>query len=70
MVSKIHTFSFKGMNIQPHQIIFLLGIIGVLFIGIMTRPWLTLPIVGIAYLSSFFFSIRAYRKELTYINNT
>jgi CDP-diacylglycerol--serine O-phosphatidyltransferase len=70
MVSKIHTFSFKGMNIQPHQIIFLLGIIGVLFIGIMTRPWLTLPIVGIAYLSSFFFSVRAYRKELTYINNT
>jgi CDP-diacylglycerol---serine O-phosphatidyltransferase len=69
MVSNIHTFSFKGMNIQPHQIIILLGIIGVLFIGIMTRPWLTLPIVGFAYLSSFFFSVRAYRNDLTHINN-
>ncbi len=64
MVSKIPTFAFKGMKIQPHQIIFLLGIIGVFVIGIMTRPWLTLPIVGLAYLISFFFSLMAYRKDV------
>ena len=64
MVSKIPTFAFKGMNIQPHQIIFLLGIIGILVIGIMTRPWLTLPIIGLAYLISFFFSLTAYRKDV------
>ena len=64
MVSKIPTFAFKGMNIQPHQIIFLLGIIGVFVIGMMTRPWLTLPIVGLMYLISFFFSFKAYRKDI------
>jgi CDP-diacylglycerol--serine O-phosphatidyltransferase len=64
MVSKIPTFAFKGMNIQPNQIIFLLGIIGVFVIGMMTRPWLTLPIVSLAYLISFVFSFNAYRKDI------
>lgn len=67
MVSKIPTFSFKDMNIQPHQIIILLGIIGILFIGIMTRPWLTLPIVGGVYIGSFFFSVRACRNDFNTI---
>lgn len=70
MVSKIPTFSFKGMNIQPNQIIILLGIIGVLFIGIMTRPWLTMPLVGLAYIGSFFFSVRQHRKDLMLIKHT
>ncbi len=64
MVSKIPTFAFKGMNIQPHQIIFLLGIIGVFVIGMMTRPWLTLPTVGFLYLISFFFSFKAYQRDI------
>lgn len=64
MVSKIPTFAFKGMNIQPHQIIFLLGMIGVFVIGMMTRPWLTLPILGLVYLVSFVLSFKAYRKEV------
>lgn len=63
MVSKIPTFAFKGMSILPHQIIFLLGMIGLFVIGMMTRPWLTLPIVGFAYLISFVFSFNAYRKD-------
>lgn len=64
MVSKIPTFAFKSINIQPNQIILLLGVIGLFSIGMMTRPWFTLPIIGVIYTFSFILSYRAYQKEL------
>jgi CDP-diacylglycerol--serine O-phosphatidyltransferase len=67
MVSKIPTFAFKSINVQPSQIILLLGLIGILVIGMMTRPWFTLPIVGLLYVTSFILSYRSYRKELMII---
>jgi CDP-diacylglycerol--serine O-phosphatidyltransferase len=67
MVSKIPTFAFKSINVQPSQIILLLGLIGILVIGMMTRPWFTLPIVGLLYITSFILSYRSYRKELMII---
>lgn len=64
MVSKIPTFAFKAIKIQPHQIIPLLGVIGVIVIGMMTRPWLTLPIIGICYLLSFIISYKKYYQAI------
>ena len=64
MISKIPTFSFKEIKIQPHHIIFLLAFIGIFVIGMMTRPWLTLPILGLVYVGSFLGSYRSYRKDL------
>lgn len=64
MVSKIPTFAFKSMKIQPSQVLPLLGGIGLFVIGMITRPWLTLPIVGMLYIFSFLFSYKSYRKDL------
>jgi CDP-diacylglycerol--serine O-phosphatidyltransferase len=64
MISKIPTFAFKEIKIQPHHIIILLVVIGIFVIGMMTRPWLTLPIVGVVYLCSFGVSFNIYRKDL------
>jgi CDP-diacylglycerol--serine O-phosphatidyltransferase len=64
MISKMPTFAFKGMKVQPHQIMVLLGLMGVFVIGMMIRPWLTLPIVGLLYLCSFWGSYKSYRKDL------
>ncbi len=65
MVAKIPTFSFKGVKIQPNQVMFLLGAIAVVVIGMMVRPWLTLPVVGGAYLATFVFSFISYRKDFS-----
>jgi len=64
MVSKIPTFAFKSMNIQPNQIILLFGLIGLFVIGMMIRPWFTLPVIGGIYMCSFFVSYKTYRNEL------
>lgn len=64
MISKIPTFAFKGMKILPHQIIFLLALMGVFVIGVMTRPWLTLPVIALLYVGSFWGSYKSYHKDL------
>lgn len=64
MISKIPTFAFKGVKIQPNQVLLLLGAMGIFAIGIMTRPWLTIPMAGIVYLTSFVLSYHYYKKEL------
>lgn len=64
MISKIPTYAFKEIKVQPHHIIFLLALIGIFVIGMMTRPWLTLPILGVVYVCSFVASYRTYRKDL------
>lgn len=62
MVSKIPTYSFKTLKIQPYQVMPLLGAVGLFVIGMITRPWITLAILGVLYLTSFVFSIYTYNK--------
>lgn len=64
MVSKIRTFSFKGMKIQHNHVIFLLGFIGLIAVGLMVRPWLTLPIIGLLYMGSFVISHKKYISDI------
>ncbi len=62
MASRLPTFATKKLVIKKEQISLVLVLAG-LFIGaIILEPWITLPLLGIIYLSSFPFSIIYYRK--------
>lgn len=62
MVSKIPTFALKGMKIQHHQILPLVGGMALFVIGMIMRPWLVLPLIGGIYMVSFIISYRTYTK--------
>lgn len=63
MVSKLPTYSFKTIKLKPYQVMPLLAVVGLFMIGVVTRPWITLAILGGAYISSFIFSISSYYKS-------
>ena len=62
MVSAIPTFSLKKIHI-PHQYVlpFML-IIVISTAALFSKPWLTLTLIAIGYISTFPFSIALYRK--------
>ncbi|MBI2242271.1 MAG: CDP-diacylglycerol--serine O-phosphatidyltransferase [Magnetospirillum gryphiswaldense] len=62
MVSTIPTFSFKKVRIPNAWVLPVLLIVGVLAAFLVTEPWLTLVVVGFAYLGMIPFSIRAFRR--------
>ncbi len=62
MVSAIPTFSLKKIHI-PHQYVLpLMLIIAVSTAALFSKPWLTLTLIAIGYVSTFPFSIALYRK--------
>ena len=54
MASKVPTISIKKIPIKNKNIPLTLVIIGSIIIGLITKPWLTLAIIGITYFFSIF----------------
>ncbi|HYD64508.1 CDP-diacylglycerol--serine O-phosphatidyltransferase [Azospirillum sp.] len=62
MVSTMPTFSGKGMRVpQDYVVPALLGV-GLLAASLVSQPWWTLLFLGLAYVSTFPFSVRQFRK--------
>lgn len=62
MVSNIPTFSFKKVRIPNAWVLPILLIIGLLAAFLVTEPWKTLAVVGLAYVALIPLSIRSFRR--------
>ena len=62
MASRMPTFATKKLAIRRENISLALVSTGLIIVAITIKPWVFLPLFGIAYLSSIPFSIRAYHK--------
>ena len=62
MVSKLPTYSFKNIRIQQRFVLVPMLGVGLLAALSVSAPWLTLTLIAAAYLASFPFSIRSYRR--------
>ncbi|CDL01320.1 phosphatidylserine synthase (CDP-diacylglycerol--serine O-phosphatidyltransferase) [Magnetospirillum gryphiswaldense MSR-1 v2] len=62
MVSTIPTFSFKKVRIPNAWVLPVLLIVGLLAAFLVTEPWLTLVVLGFAYVGLIPVSIRAFRR--------
>ncbi|MDG5493503.1 CDP-diacylglycerol--serine O-phosphatidyltransferase [Niveispirillum sp. BGYR6] len=61
MISAIPTFSLKGLRIPQRYVVFLLLGVGMTAAAMVSAPWATLTVVGLAYLASIPFSAKRYR---------
>jgi CDP-diacylglycerol--serine O-phosphatidyltransferase len=67
MVSTIPTFSLKRIRIPSHHVIPTLLVVGLMAAFLTTAPWVTLILVGIAYIVSIPLTVRAsHRLHLEY----
>jgi CDP-diacylglycerol---serine O-phosphatidyltransferase len=62
MVSKVPTFSLKRIRVPHHLVVPTLLGIGVLAAFVTTAPWPTLTAIGIVYVGSIPFTVRAYYR--------
>jgi CDP-diacylglycerol--serine O-phosphatidyltransferase len=62
MVSRVPTFSLKRIHIPRDWALAFLLMVGVLAALATTEPWATLLLVGVVYIGSLPFSIKAYRR--------
>lgn len=62
MVSAIPTFSLKKIRIPHEYVLPLMLIIAVSTAALFSKPWLTLTLIAVGYVSTFPFSIASYRK--------
>ncbi len=49
MVSRIPTFSLKGLQINRKYASLILAVMGIIVISAITEPWITFPVIGILY---------------------
>ena len=64
MISRIHTYAFKSIQLHTKWILPVFVSVGLLVAGFITNPWLTLMILGAVYLCSMPFSTRDYKRFL------
>lgn len=62
MISRIPTYSFKQFKVPHRMVLPMLLLVGLLAALLITNLWMTLNLVGIAYMMSLPWSVRAYRK--------
>jgi CDP-diacylglycerol--serine O-phosphatidyltransferase len=62
MASRIPTFATKKLVIRKEYISLILVLAGLLIGFIIMQPWISLPLFGLLYLSSFPFSIKSFQK--------
>ena len=61
MISRIPTYSFKQFGV-PHKLVLpVLLLVGLLAAFLVTSPWATVTVIGIAYIVSLPFSVRSFR---------
>ncbi len=61
MVSRLPTYSFKGLRIPHDYVLPSLLVVGLLAAFLVTAPWILLSLIGLSYGASIPFSIKAYR---------
>ncbi|TAN56194.1 MAG: CDP-diacylglycerol--serine O-phosphatidyltransferase [Rhodospirillales bacterium] len=61
MVSRLPTFSLKGIRIPHHYVLPALLALALLAAFAVTAPWVTLPAIGLTYSASIPFALKAYR---------
>ncbi len=70
MVSRIPTFSLKGLQINRQYTSLILATMGILVISAITEPWITFPIIGLVYYISIpWCCYRYYQIKARYENN-
>ena len=52
MVSRIKTFSGKNVSVHRYNVPIVMMLVGILFVGILFRPWVVLPALLTVYASS------------------
>lgn len=62
LVSRLPTYSFKTFRVQHRMVLFTMLGVGILAALSVSAPWLTLSIILAAYLISFPFAIRSFRR--------
>jgi CDP-diacylglycerol--serine O-phosphatidyltransferase len=62
MISRIPTYSFKLLRVRRDFVLPTLVLVGFLAAVLVSYPWFTLGLVGIAYLASIPFSIQRHRR--------
>ena len=62
MVSRVPTYSIKRIRITPDQVLPTLLLASVVIAGLVVEPWLTLSVIGIAYLCSLPFAVLSARR--------
>jgi len=62
MVSTIPTYSFKRLKIGAGWILPTMVIVGAVTVFLISAPWVTLSVVGIAYVASIPISVRDHRR--------
>lgn len=62
MVSALPTFSLKGLRIPPRYVVFVLIGVAAIAAGLVSAPWATLTVIGIAYLGSLPLSVKHYER--------
>jgi CDP-diacylglycerol--serine O-phosphatidyltransferase len=62
MVSQVPTFSFKRIRVPHHNVVPALLLVGLLAALLVSEPWITLLLVGVAYLASIPYSIIVHRR--------
>ena len=63
MISHIPTFSLKSVHIPHRYVLPVMVASAVSTAALFSQPWLTLSVVAVGYVSTFPFSIAAYRKD-------
>lgn len=62
MISAVPTFSLKGQRVPQRYVVFILLGVGLLAAGLASATWITLTVVGLAYLLSLPFSSLQYAR--------
>lgn len=62
MVSRMPTFSFKKLKVPQKYVLPGLAGVGLIVAGMASFPWTTLSIAGLAYMATFPFSVRSFRR--------
>lgn len=62
MISRVPTFSFKRVRVPREYVGFVLLGAGLLVAALFNQPWLTLAAMGLAYLGSIPFAVKAHDK--------
>lgn len=63
MASRIPTFAFKQVKVPGRYVVFVLLAAGAMFAFLISEPWATLGVFGLAYLGSIPYAATVYRRQ-------
>lgn len=63
MVSRVPTFSGKRMTVPYRIVLPVMLLVGIIAAALISAPWMTIWMIGLIYLGSIPFSIRAYQRQ-------